>query len=67
MDNNILVVSSGYNCKEYLNKHLESINTQSYDKVTHLLIDDGSDDGTSEILQNYVNTSDKKVFLFRNV
>ena len=45
----VSVIVPVYNVKPYLNKCIESIVKQSYRNLEIILIDDGSDDGSSEI------------------
>ena len=47
------VIVPCYNAKEFIRKCINSILRQSYRDFEIILIDDGSTDGTSEILDEY--------------
>lgn len=52
------VVMACYNCEEYLNETIESLLNQSFSFKNHvelILVDDGSEDATADICQNYAN------------
>ena len=49
----ISVIMSTYNDAKYLNYSIESILNQSLDKFEFLIIDDGSNDSTPRILDEY--------------
>jgi len=59
--NHILIFSCGYNCVNYIDNHIDSIRTQSYSNTTHVIIDDGSTDGTYEKLVDYKRSTDRNV------
>jgi len=50
-----IVYSSGYNCAEYIHRHLHSIQSQSYKNYIHIAVDDGSTDKTFELLKKYAD------------
>ena len=47
----ISVITVTYNCGHVLNSCLNSVETQSYDSVEHIVIDGASNDGTLDVLQ----------------
>lgn len=49
----ILIFTSCYNQGNYLEQAIESVLNQSYKDFKYLLIDDGSTDNTSEIIEKY--------------
>ena len=56
-----------YNVKEYLQECIESVLNQTYADIEILLIDDGSEDNSSEICDKYAEQSNKiKVFHIKN-
>jgi|688.fasta_scaffold102940_4 glycosyltransferase involved in cell wall biosynthesis len=59
----ISVVLPVYNCKEYINDSVQSILQQNYKNFELIIVDDGSDDGTSDILNNF---KDKRIRLYKN-
>ena len=60
MEELISVVVPVYNKKEYLRKCIDSILAQTYTYLEVILVDDGSTDGSSEILDEY-ELHDKRV------
>lgn len=56
-----------YNVREYLQECIESVLNQTYADIEILLIDDGSEDNSSEICDKYAKQSNKiKVFHIKN-
>lgn len=51
----ILVVSPFWNAKEYIGLHIESVLAQDYYNYQHILIDDNSDDGSYELVEQIIN------------
>jgi len=47
------IITAVYNGKKYIEQCIDSIQTQTYGDVQHIIIDGGSTDGTQEILQKY--------------
>lgn len=56
----ISVIVPIYNVKEYLERCVESIITQTYEKMEIILVDDGSTDGCRELCDSYKN-KDKRI------
>ena len=63
MDELISVVIPCYNVEKYAEKCLTSVLSQTYVNLEVIAVDDGSSDGTADILTRY--TSDKRVRLIR--
>jgi glycosyltransferase involved in cell wall biosynthesis len=59
------VVMSVYNGERYLREAVESILNQTFTDFEFIIIDDGSTDNTTEILEEYA-TQDKRIRLIRN-
>jgi len=67
MDDLISVIVPIYNAEKYLKECLESILEQTYKNLEILLIDDGSTDNSSEIVERYKKVDDRiKVFVQEN-
>jgi len=49
----ISIITAVYNNKNYIADCIESVISQSYQEIEHIVIDGGSTDGTKEILENY--------------
>jgi FkbM family methyltransferase len=48
----IVVVSTFYNCEQYIARCIESVAAQDYDQYQHVLIDDASTDGTVDVINS---------------
>lgn len=59
----ISVVLPVYNCKEYIRDSVQSILQQTYKNFELIIVDDGSEDGTLDILNNF---KDKRIRLYKN-
>ncbi|MBE5851377.1 MAG: glycosyltransferase family 2 protein [Lachnospiraceae bacterium] len=59
----ISVIVPIYNIKEYLGRCIDSILAQTYQNIEVLMIDDGSTDGTSELVNKYV-LKDSRIRVF---
>jgi len=58
-----IIWSAGWNCETYVKKHMESVNNQSYENYTAMIVDDASTDGTWKEIKRYRTN---KCRLFRN-
>ncbi|MES2796018.1 MAG: glycosyltransferase family 2 protein [Bacteroidota bacterium] len=56
----ISIVTVCYNSKNFIRQTLESVATQDYPNIEHVVIDGGSNDGTVEILNEY---KDRIIFI----
>ncbi|SEM53765.1 Glycosyltransferase involved in cell wall bisynthesis [Prevotella sp. ne3005] len=65
MENNpkISVVMPVYNTGEYLNKAIDSILNQNFQDYELILVDDGSEDGSSELCDKYANADNRIVVI----
>ena len=61
----ISVVMSVYNDRDYLAIAIESILNQTFTDFEFLIIDDGSSDGSKEIIKNYAS-KDKRIKFIKN-
>ena len=53
MKDKISIIIPAYNVEEYLEKCLESIISQNFDKVEIIIVDDGSTDKSLQIAKEY--------------
>ena len=55
MNNNCLVslVTPGWNGKLFIHRLLDSIIAQTYRPIEYIYVDDGSTDGTAEVVKSY--------------
>jgi glycosyltransferase involved in cell wall biosynthesis len=65
MAQKFIIFSAGWNCKDFIKRHMKSIEIQSYTNFRHIVINDASTDDTQLELNKYVNNS--KTLIFSNV
>jgi glycosyltransferase involved in cell wall biosynthesis len=61
----ISVVTAVYNTKKYLDKAISSVLTQTFQDFEYVIVDDGSTDGSYEMLQEYADKNLEKIRLYR--
>ena len=59
----VSIVVPIYNTKEYLKKCIDSLLDQSLDCMEIILVDDGSTDGSSQLIDQYQNIAILKFFI----
>ena len=62
MKNNISIIIPVYNSEKYLSKCLNSVILQTWNNIEIVLVDDGSQDGSSEICDEYAK-QDKRIIV----
>lgn len=62
----ITVIMSCYNCERTINKAIDSILAQTYKDWVMICCDDGSTDGTYQILKDYKSRYPEKFVILRN-
>ena len=62
----VSVIMSAYNCAPYIAEALESIINQTYSSWEFIICDDGSDDGTWDVIQSYKQKHLEKIITLRN-
>lgn len=60
----VSVIIPAYNAQAFIAKTLESVTAQTYPNLEILVVDDGSQDLTPQIVQNYIE-QDSRIHLFR--
>ena len=65
MSEKVLVLMASYNGERYIREQLDSIIAQDYENWELVIQDDGSTDGTLEIIQEYCN-KESRITLFKN-
>jgi len=60
-EKNIVVVSTFYNCRDYIKQCIESVASQDYDNYRHILIDDCSTDDTISIVSEFLDSMSKSI------
>jgi glycosyltransferase involved in cell wall biosynthesis len=58
-DELISVITSTYNCEQFLPEAIESVLGQTIDNLEYFIIDDGSTDDTRKVVESYLN--DKRI------
>jgi glycosyltransferase involved in cell wall biosynthesis len=61
----ISVIVPIYNCKNYLEKCLNSLAAQTYPNIEILLIDDGSTDGSGELAKKFSNEDSRFQYIYQ--
>lgn len=56
VEQRIVIISTFYNCKDYIIRCIDSVASQDYENYNHILVDDASTDGTQEVLLSYVRS-----------
>lgn len=57
----VSVITVCYNAALHIEKTILSVLSQTYDQVEYIIVDGGSNDGTTEIIQKYQNRIDKYI------
>lgn len=66
MNDKVSVIMATYNCEKTVEKSIDSILNQTYKDWILIICDDGSTDGTYEILERYKRDYPDKFLLIRN-
>ena len=61
----VSVLMPNYNCEKYLPEAIESILSQSFTDFEFIIVDDGSSDGSWEIIEEYAQ-KDKRIVAVKN-
>lgn len=62
----VTVSMAAYNSEKYIAEAIESILAQTYSNFEFIIVDDGSTDGTREIIEGYADPRIVKIFLEKN-
>ena len=62
----VSIITTVFNAKDFLNKSIESIRNQTFRNYEHLIINDGSTDGTKEYLDTIEDSRIKIIHLERS-
>lgn len=64
MDPEVSIITLTYNHARYIGDAMDSVLSQSFSRWEHIVIDDGSDDGTWDVIQSYA-CSEPRIRAFR--
>lgn len=59
----VSVIVPVYNVKQFVSRSIESLLNQTYNNLEIIIIDDGSSDGSSEILDDFLNNAEGNILL----
>ena len=62
-ENRFILFSAGYNCREWVKRHMKLAQTQTYRNYVHVIVDDATNDGTYEEILEW---KDEKTVVYRN-
>ncbi|MEP7146484.1 MAG: glycosyltransferase family A protein [bacterium] len=65
MSPKITVITTVYNCENYISRSIESITKQTFEDFEFIIINDGSDDNTSKLIQKF-SQKDKRLITSDN-
>jgi glycosyltransferase involved in cell wall biosynthesis len=63
----VSVVLPTYNCAVFLDRAIQSVLNQTYKNIELLIINDGSTDNTTDVLDKYKNLNNIKIFIQKNM
>ena len=63
----VSIISPCYNGESYINRFLDSLLAQTYDKIELIIINDGSTDNTEEIIKSYEVKFTSRGYLFKYI
>lgn len=58
----VSIVTTVFNRKDSIERALESVHSQSYENIEHIIIDGLSNDGTKEIISNFIKDKNNIIF-----
>ncbi|MEM4260502.1 MAG: glycosyltransferase family 2 protein [Candidatus Woesearchaeota archaeon] len=61
----ISIITPNYNYAKYIAQTIESVVTQDYENIEHIIVDDGSTDNSVEIIKNYQEKYPGKIKLIK--
>lgn len=62
----ITIITSTYNAAKTLRRCLDSVETQSYQNIEHIIIDGNSSDGTQDIIAEYASKPESKISYWKS-
>jgi len=65
MDPDITVITTVYNCENYIEESVRSITEQTYNNFEYIIVDDGSTDSTFSVISKLAS-KDKRIIIIRN-
>lgn len=65
IEEKISVIIPVYNCRNWIKRCLDSVLTQTYQNLEIVVIDDGSDDGSAEMIKQFVQKDSRIRYFFQ--
>ncbi len=66
MPNKITIITPTFNRKYFIEDVIKSVQAQNFQDYEHIIIDDGSSDGTQEYLEEILNNDDKIKYHYKD-
>lgn len=63
MDDVVSIIIPVYNCEKYVKKCIDSVCNQSYSRLEIIVIDDGSNDSSAAIINQYCDIDNRIIFI----
>ena len=60
----VSIITPCYNCDRYIGKTIESVRAQTFTDWEHIIVDDGSKDGSADAVRSYLS-SDRRLQLIQ--
>lgn len=65
IEEKISVIIPAYNCRDWIGRCLDSVLDQTYQSLEIVVIDDGSDDGSAEIIEHFMQKDSRIRYFFQ--
>lgn len=63
----VSIITPGWNGKQFVHRLLDSVLAQTYDRMEYIYVDDGSTDGTKEVVLSYKEKFEKRGISFNYI
>lgn len=66
MESLVSIVFPVYNCEKYLERCVDSVRNQTYQRIELILVDDGSKDSSATIIKKYMDIDCRVIGIFQD-